>query len=219
MSSLYNIKTIFFDYDGTLHDSIHIYEPAFQKAYIYLVEQGYAEKKDWTKKEISHWLGFNPSDMWKAFQPNLDDKIKQVCSEIISEEMKHQILCGSPKLYEGSLETLEYLKKKDYHLIFISNCKVYYMECHRKVFNLDHYFEDMFCSEQFSFMPKHEILKNIKDTYMEKMVIIGDRKQDMDAGIKNNLITIGCSYGYASKDELREADYIINDITEIQNYF
>ena len=31
---------IIFDYDGTLHNSIKIYGPAFRKAYEYLIKEG-----------------------------------------------------------------------------------------------------------------------------------------------------------------------------------
>ena len=215
MKSLNKVRTIFFDYDGTLHDSIHIYAPAFQKAYDYLVCNGYADKRKWSDKEISHWLGYNPTDMWRVFQPNLSDNIRQVCSEIIGEEMKHQILCGKPSLYEGSLDTLKYLQKKDYQLVFISNCKTYYMEYHRDLFQLNDYFEAMCCSEQFAYKPKYEILKSIKNDYKEQMVIVGDRIQDIEAGKKNNLITIGCRYGFGVPEELKDADYLIDDIREL----
>jgi phosphoglycolate phosphatase len=218
MISLSDVKTIFFDYDGTLHNSIFIYAPAFQKAYDYLVENGFAEKKNWSNKEISYWLGFNPLDMWRTFMPNLREDIRLRCSDIIAEEMKHQIIHGNPVLYEGSLETLDYLKRKGYCLVFISNCKVYYKDCQNKLFGLDKYFDTFVCSEQYDFIPKYEILKAIKHNYQEQMVIVGDRIHDIEAGIKNKIPTIGCSYGFALTGELQEADLIINDIKELRNY-
>jgi len=36
-NQLEGIKTIYFDYDGTLHNSNKIYAPAFRKAYDFLV--------------------------------------------------------------------------------------------------------------------------------------------------------------------------------------
>jgi phosphoglycolate phosphatase len=218
MISLSDVKTIFFDYDGTLHNSIFIYAPAFQKAYDYLVENGFAEKKNWSNKEISYWLGFNPLDMWRTFMPNLREDIRLRCSDIIAEEMKHQIIHGNPVLYEGSLETLDYLKRKGYCLVFISNCKVYYKDCQNKLFGLDKYFDTFICSEQYDFIPKYEILKAIKHNYQEQMIIVGDRIHDIEAGIKNDIPAIGCSYGFALSGELQEADLIINDIKELRNY-
>lgn len=46
-------QTICFDYDGTLHDSMQIYFPAFVRAYDYLAEHGYQPKKIWKKKKLN----------------------------------------------------------------------------------------------------------------------------------------------------------------------
>ena len=108
-----SIKTIFFDYDGTLHNSIPLYAPAFRKAYDFLVEKGHAKAKEWTDKEISYWLGFNPQDMWENFMPSLSMKLRETCSEIIGAEMKKLIEQEKPYLYEGALEILNILKIKD----------------------------------------------------------------------------------------------------------
>lgn len=40
------MKNLLFDYDGTLHDCIRIYDPAFWLAYRYLVASGYAPERD-----------------------------------------------------------------------------------------------------------------------------------------------------------------------------
>ena len=40
------MKGVIFDYDGTLHESIRIYAPAFHKAYEYLVEKGHAPQRE-----------------------------------------------------------------------------------------------------------------------------------------------------------------------------
>jgi phosphoglycolate phosphatase len=212
------IRTIFFDYDGTLHNSIKIYAPAFIKAYDFLVENKLAEPRTWREEEISYWLGYNSEEMWKAFMPNLSAELRKTCSEIIGAEMKLQIEMGLPILYERALETLVYLKNRGYTLVFISNCRIYYRDAHNKLFNLHHYFDDLICSEEYNYIPKYEILKRIKTKYPEGMVIIGDRAQDIEAGKKNNIYTIGCNYGFALEGELNEADIIIDDIEDLKKY-
>lgn len=213
-----DIKTIFFDYDGTLHNSIKIYGPAFRKAYTYLVEQGFVNQRYWSDKEISYWLGFNPQEMWKNFMPNLEENTRGKCSTIIGEEMLKLTEKGKAELYEDSLDTLKYLKSKGYVLLFISNCKLSYRDRHSTLFGLEEYFEELVCSEEYNFIPKHEILRDIKDKYSEEMVIIGDRFQDMEAGKKNEIYTIGCSYGFSLEGELDEADLIIKNISELKTY-
>ncbi len=212
------IKTIFFDYDGTLHNSLTLYAPSFRKAYDFLVEEGLVPQKEWSDEEISYWLGFNPEDMWERFMPSLSISLRKKCSEIIGNEIQRRMQEEKPHLYEGALEVLEYLKDRGYHLIFISNCKMYYKECHNKAFDLDRYFERLISSDEYDFIPKHEILRLIKVEYPEDMVIVGDRKQDIEAGKKNDIYTIGCSYGFATSGELRDADMLIKDIRDLPQY-
>lgn len=219
MIPLQEIKTIFFDYDGTLHNSISIYAPAFRRAYAFLVKAGAAKERPWTEQEISCWLGYNPAEMWKKFMPGLKEELRQQSSLIISEEMARLTGQGKAVLYEGAAETLGYLKNKGYHLCFISNCKVYYKEVHARHFQLNQYFESMVCSEDFAFISKADILARIKTGFPGKIVIIGDRKQDIDAGRRNRIHTIGCRYGFAREGELEEADLLIDNILELQQIF
>lgn len=219
MIEFIKVNTIFFDYDGTLHNSITIYFQAFIKAYSFLVENKLAAPRQWREEEISKWLGYNSKEMWSAFMPELSENYRDKCSQIIGQEMKSQIDSGKPKLYEGSLETLQYLKNKGYELVFLSNCGIYYMNAHKSLFKLDNYFNDFICSEEYDYIPKHEILKKVKNKYAQDMVIVGDRAHDIEAGKANNIYTIGCNYGFSSKNELNDADIIIEDIRDLTKYF
>lgn len=214
--SFKNIKTVFLDYDGTIHNSLEIYAPAFRKAYDYLVQNDLAEPKEWLDTEISYFLGFNPTEMWDKFFPQLSTDIKTHCSSIISNEMKISIEEGKPKFYEGALDTIAYLKENGYYLIFISNCKNYYKISHNKLFQLDQYFHTLICSEEYNFIPKYEIIKQVKSKYPFDYVVVGDRKQDMEAGILNNIPTIGCMYGYGLPGELDGATARISHICELK---
>jgi len=49
------VRTIFLDYDGTLHDSLKIYARAFKKAYAYLVKEGLAES-GLIRKSVTGWV-------------------------------------------------------------------------------------------------------------------------------------------------------------------
>lgn len=216
MSELKNVKTVFLDYDGTLHNSIGLYGPAFRKAYAYLIDKGLAPEREWQDHEITVWLGYSPREMWQTFMPQLVEKERLIASQIIGDTMHSLIESGKPMLYSGAIETLDYLKSKGYKLVFISNCREQYMISHTKKFNLERYFDNMFCSELFAYEPKYEILKKIKSQFPEEMVIVGDRFQDMEAGYKNGLHTVGCEYGFGTKDELADAEFKIGVIEELK---
>ena len=124
------MKYIIFDYDGTLHNSIRIYEPAFKRAYDYLVNNGYAEEKVFKEDEVSRFLGLTARQMWNDFMPSLPEDEKKKCSSIIGEAMIQYIDEGQAELYDGTIETLVKLNELGYKLIFLSNCKVSYMKKH-----------------------------------------------------------------------------------------
>ena len=58
------VKTIIFDYDGTIHNTLGIYEPAFREAYQWLAEQNVVEEQRIETAQIAGWLGLNSKEMW-----------------------------------------------------------------------------------------------------------------------------------------------------------
>lgn len=209
------VKTIYFDFDGTIHNSVKIYAPAFKKAYDFLVENKKAEPRVWKDEEITKWLGYTSKDMWENFMKELDETSKNKASSLIGREMQEQMLSGNARLYDNALNVLKGLKDRGYKLIFLSNCSIKYMEVARKVFNLNMYFDHMICSEMYDYIPKHEILKIIKHSYEMNQVIVGDRFHDIDAAVKNEIESIYCEYGFGEDGEGDRATACIKDITEI----
>ena len=102
-----------------------------------------------------------------------------------------------------------------YKLIFLSNCKSSYMYKHIEAFNLNKYFIDFYCSENFNFIPKYEIFECIKKKYQGDFIVIGDRFVDIELAKRYNLFSIGCGYGYGNYNELKDADYIIDNFKDI----
>ena len=47
------------------------------------------------------------------------------------------------------------------------------------------------------------------------MVVIGDRYLDITAAKSVDAISIGCAYGYGGMDELKNSDFIISGIEEL----
>ncbi len=219
MEKLTSVKTIVFDYDGTLHDSREIYIPAFKRAYDYLVEQKKAAPRDWKDEEVTQWLGYSKQDMWQHFMPDLEDTVQQKASHLIGETMQTKLLNNEAKVYPRALETLKYLKDKGYTMLFLSNCSIDYMEQHNELFGLDQYFSKLLCTEQFNFKKsKKEIMKIVKQDYEEDFVVIGDRFQDIEVGELDGFYSIGCQYGFGKIGELKASDLVINDISELKHF-
>ena len=190
------MANLIFDYDGTVHNSMKTYEPSFRTAYQWLVNNGYAEPRNFSSAEISYWLGFNSTDMWSNFQPGLDPEIREYVRKMLGEEMGRRVDNGEGALFPHIEEALSELKSMGHTLIFLSNCRVHYMERHRRVFRLDRFFDFFYCCEQYDFIPKYEIFRRIEPLHSGPYIVIGDRFHDIETATRNKLMSIGCGYGY-----------------------
>ena len=128
--------TVFFDYDGTLHDSMHLYGPAFRRAYAALVTDGWAAPRTFSDEEIASWLGYSPAAMWASFMPELPEAIWQRASAAIGEEMRRLLAAGAGRLYPGAKAMLESLREEGCTLVFLSNCSGAYRDEHLAAFGL-----------------------------------------------------------------------------------
>lgn len=209
------MTNLIFDYDGTLHNSMLTYAPAFRDTMKWLSDNGYIAEKEYSDNEISCWLGFNSTDMWNSFHPELDPEIREKARLMLGRDMAERIDNGEGALYDGAEETLSELKKRGYTLIFLSNCRFHYLERHRRVFGLDRFFNHYYCCEAFDFIPKYEIFPKIAPAHKGNFIVIGDRFHDIETAVRNGLPSIGCSYGFGSPEELSGADIIVDSITGI----
>lgn len=209
------MANLIFDYDGTLHNSMITYAPAFRDTMKWLSDNGYIEPKEYADSEISCWLGFNSTDMWGQFHPELDIEIREKARKMLGENMTDRVERGEGKLFPDTVETLAKLKEQGHTLIFLSNCRVHYMERHRRVFGLDRYFDFFYCCEEYDFIPKYQIFRIFSLQHSGQYIVIGDRFHDIETAVKNGLHSIGCAYGYGSAEELSDADITVNDIAGI----
>lgn len=209
------MKNLVFDYDGTLHETIRIYGPAFRKNYEILVSKRLMPERSFTDAEIACWLGFSAVDMWNTFAPGLPEEEKAASSYRIQEEMGRLIENGTARLYPGVPEILNSLKAAGCRIYLLSNCKTVYLERHRKHFQLDRWFDGYYWSEKENWIPKPGIMKKLLAEHPGPAVMIGDRFLDLEAGTKNGLPAIGCAYGYGTPEEMRAADLVAGTPQEL----
>lgn len=199
--------TIFFDFDGTLHDSMKLYAPALRKAYAWLVGQGVVEPREFTDEEISRWLGWQVEDMWTTFVPGIEEGTWRRASKIVADERNDLLHAGKGALFDGVAEMLGTLSEQGYEIAFLSNCGRPYCDEYLRVFGIDRLFDATYCAEEFGFIPKWQIYQQVAAKHPQPHIMVGDRFHDIEVATKAGIPSIGCAYGYGEPVELEAATY------------
>lgn len=199
------MATLIFDYDGTLHNTMCVYGPAFPAGYNFLKERGYVPERTWTPEEIQHFVGYSARETWTTIAPDLTDADRETVTELVRGLTKEALLRGEARLYDGVPEMLDALKAEGHTLVLLSNCNKHYLGNHNQVFHLDRRFTDLLCAENFGWATKPEIFRQIRDNYEGPFIAVGDRNKDIALAAENRLPSIACLYGYGTEEELAPA--------------
>jgi len=213
-------QTLIFDYDGTIHDTLKIYEPAFREVYERLAGSGVIGREEITSAQIAGWIGMNVKEMWDAFQPGLPSEYKERAGVMIGEIMMCRIRAHKAVWYPGAQQVLEKLKNV-YDMVVLSNCGASYRLANWQSFGMDRWFKEFYDCEAYGFAPKKDIIFDIMQAYPGEYTVIGDRETDMACARAAGCRFVGCLYGFGAPGELTENgaavedDVLINDIREL----
>lgn len=205
---LKNIKSLVFDLDGTLHETLAIYKPALEVG----INSLGGLKVD--RNLAYSLLGKTPKESWKILAPDLTDQEIERVSNLVGIEMRKNLDQGLGRLYPGSHEVLDILSQH-YEIYILSNAKEKYLENSIRNLGLGKYLKSYIASETYGYLSKAEIIKKNRHKLQEEILIIGDRENDIEAGYKNNIKSVFCNYGFGSHHEGELADFRINKITDI----
>lgn len=126
------------------------------------------------------------------------------------------------EVYPGIKEMLGGLKNVGARLFVATSKPTGYSKQILDHFELSEYFEDIQGSTMDGSREKKAdviaYLLNVNHIQeKEEVIMIGDRRQDIDGAKENGLDSCGVLYGYGSRDELEEAqaDYIAENVEEL----
>ena len=84
-------------------------------------------------------------------------------------------------------------------------------------FKIDKYFTTLTGAQMHGEYPgKGVLIEQILKETGAQAIMIGDRNDDIEGGKHNNIPTIGVLWGYGSKEELKNADYLVSNTEEIK---
>lgn len=206
------VKTLLFDWDGTVVDSAHLGLTAFEQSFAAL---GVAFDHEVYRSVYSpNWYSVYeamglPKEKW------------QRADELWIQHYGEQIAEPVP----GAPETIRELKQKGYRLGVVSSgseCRVA-----REVVDLglERFFEIVVCNEQMENKKPHpeglETAIRLLGISREESCYVGDSPEDIEMGKRASMLTVGVRSAYPTSWKLEETspDIFIKSLTELLAYF
>ena len=207
-------KTVIFDLDGTLLDSIEDIASSMNKV---------LESLQLPTHKIEDYKHFVGGGVDILVENALSNQSKEIKYEVIKRfKIEYDGKLHSKTLpYDGIYELLDELKKLDINLAVLSNKPHEFT-----VSYVNHFFKDYDFKEihgQKKDVPKKpdpkaalDIVKCL-DSSCENTYFIGDTKIDMQTAKSANMTAIGVLWGFRDEKELRDfgADFIVSNPLEI----
>jgi HAD superfamily hydrolase (TIGR01662 family) len=206
------VKTLLFDWDGTVVDSAHLGLTAFEQSFAAL---GVAFDHEVYRSVYSpNWYSVYeamglPKEKW------------QRADELWIQHYGEQIAAPVP----GAPETIRELKEKGYRLGVVSSgseCRVA-----REVgdLGLESFFEVVVCNEQMKNKKPHpeglETAIGLLGSSREESCYVGDSPEDIEMGKRANMLTVGVRSAYPTswKLEATGPDIFLKSLTELLGHF
>ena len=207
--------TVFFDLDGTIIDS----GEGVSNSVLYALEKfGINE----TRENALRFIGPPLADSFKDFY-GFDDEKATKGIEIYREYYREKGIFEC-YLYDGIRELLIKLKENGYKVVLCTSKPEEYAHRVLRFFEIFDLF-DFACGatmDEKTRATKDEVMAYAFETsgaQREKTLMVGDRKFDINSACKFGLDSVGVTFGYGSKEELKSAGatYIADSAKEIEN--
>ena len=215
-----NYDVILFDLDGTLTDSA----PGILNSVRYACRKLGLEMP--SEATLRKFLGPPLIDSFRTLAGLSDAEADHAVSAFREYFPTKGIF--ENEVYDGIPEMLKNLQSKGYFLALASSKPQIYVERILEHFDLKKYFAVVVGSEldgtretkdQVVQETLHQLFKE-NPIEPDQVYMIGDRKFDVEGARALGVESVGVTYGYGSKEELKEAkaDYIVQSVEELEKF-
>ena len=206
------VQAVFFDLDGTLVDSLQDLTDAVNYM---LTETG---RPALELNQVRQLVGKGARNLvQRALESSHIEEIEQGLRLFTVYNSAH--IADSSRLYPGIPEQLHILSESGFRMAVISNKNEALCRQILQVLEIAHLFEciaggDTFTEMKPSPLPLLTIAGKL-GLSPSQAVMIGDSDNDILAGIRAGIRTIGCRWGYGQPGELDQASRIVSTPSEL----
>ncbi len=216
-----NKKYILFDLDGTLTDP----KVGICTCVQYALKEFGIEEPDLDKLEP--FIGPPLKDSFMEFYGLTEEQAVQAIAKY--RERFSTVGKFENEIYPGISDLLVDLKNYGYRLAVASSKPEVYVKEILEHFHIAQYFDAIVGAElDGARTDKAEVIYEALNRlfhygriYKDQIVMVGDRKFDVQGAKEMEVTSVAVSYGYGPKEELEQAapDYIVNTVKELRSVF
>lgn len=207
------MKTIFFDFDGTLANSL----PNYMNFYEQVCEKLGLQKRWTNEKTFRLWV----SGSWKKEMKSLGVSLtKELVQEQIMPIFIKEFVSQKPPLHHGIKHMLKDLKEKN--MFILSGSQKEHIKHALTKAGAIHYFQDIYSRDHggvekpdpesfWRIMQKHNL--NPKN-----VIYVGDMQEDVQYAKQADVTSVAITYGWQPKARLKKMhpDYLINSVRALR---
>ncbi len=200
------IKNIIFDWSGTLcNDFMQIY-----KATMVIFEKYGVPKITPEKYKEENKLLY--MEFYNKYIPKLTMKEQD---KLFRNAIR---MVGSPKLFSGVKDLLEWLYNKGYKMAVLSSSLTSEIKKEIKKSKIGMYFKKVL-GDVYDKRKTINALLNSLNFKPKETMFVGDTAHDIETGKNAGVTTVAITWGYQTKERILEAkpDYVIEDISELKS--
>ena len=216
-----NKKYILFDLDGTLTDP----KKGICTCVQYALKSFGIEEPDLDK--LTPFIGPPLKDSFMEFYGFSEEEAERAI--VTYRERFATVGKFENEVYEGIPELLRAMKESGYHLAVASSKPEVFVKDILKHFQIAEYFDAIVGSElDGTRVDKGEVIQEALNRLFhyrafqkEKIVMVGDRKFDVNGAKEIGVTSVAVAYGYGPMEELEAAasDYIASSVAELRALF
>jgi len=204
-----------FDNDGTLFASHEVANPAIQRSFITFCRSQGLEVTAPTDEDICRLTGKPGPEFYHEILPEPLRARAPEFRELCLEEEVHEVLARG-RLYSGVPELLRQLRRDGMRLVLVTNAGEKYIGAVYRRVGYDGFLDAVYHYGKNGRIRKSEMIRAaMNDFGTTGALMIGDRASDLEGAREAGVPFIGCLYGYGAPEEIRGADYLVRDVSEL----
>jgi phosphoglycolate phosphatase len=207
-----SIQAVVFDLDGTLVDSRVAVIDAVAAGIREVAERHGRGPVRVDPQVLRDALGKPAAEYYRDI---LDANLVDLAAEVKETATAHEVGAlarGDGRLFEGVLATLDALRARQIRLASVSNAQTPYFRAALEHLELGPRFDHTECHEELPAGAQRPFKRTLLARAIAALgvspaqtVMVGDRREDIEAGHALGCHTVGITFGFGVPEELREA--------------